>query len=231
MSPTVEIHRARILRMARRLRATDRQTAWGRCLEMSLQFAERAQAAVPTELHLVRWRVLEDSDFCEHWAVWLDEDTVIDLTRVQVDGQHQVAGPVSDYPANYVAPRRYPARLLLVDHANATSSVRPGVLRSRYLMSLARRMLRHDLLAAGAQRSGGQAWQAACGYGRFVWWLTVRDLRMTLADRFATLTQRLNTQPDYATRTAPLADSAAAASPVGPARPDAAIARVAPRRR
>ena len=210
MSETVSIHKTRVLNLARRMRAPDRESALGRCLVLSLQLAEAAQVAQCTDLQLVRWRVLDDDQFRDHWAVWLDPETVVDLTRIQVDGRCQVLGPASGYPPNYVEPRRYPARLLLQGHCSSAASAKHGVMRRRYLLALAWRMLEHDARAARAQRAGSLAWAACSEYGNFVWWLTLRDLKNGLRDRAMTLTRRLENQPEYAARDAPAAEAAAA---------------------
>jgi hypothetical protein len=199
MGKTIDFNRARLLALARPMRACTLEAAHGRCLVLSLYLAERAQATLGVELELVRWRVRGDPHFRDHWAVWVNEQTVIDLTRVQVDGQTQLAGPAGAYPQNYVDMRRYPARLLLIDLHSEVHARPSGVLPCMHLRGFARRILMHDLRVAWAQRRFMAGWSAVRAWHQFNLWLTLREIRRSLQKRAQRLTQRLQALPDYST--------------------------------
>lgn len=91
------------------LHITHHRAAIGRCLSASLDFALLARDRLKIEVELICWRVVDDSRFGEHLAVWLGGGSVLDLTRVQVDGSRQLVGAADAYPANFTQPRRYPA--------------------------------------------------------------------------------------------------------------------------
>ena len=149
---------ARLIPLARPLQIKRARAASGRCLSASLDLALVARERLKFELELVCWDVHDDPKFSEHWAVWLGGDLVLDLTRVQVDGSRQLVGSTSDYPANFMHPRRYPAALLLPAyevHGAAADRRLPTEftrLRARALLGfdLARAWREHDPAAAVA---------------------------------------------------------------------------------
>ncbi|MGZ5817940.1 MAG: hypothetical protein ACXWJD_04255 [Burkholderiaceae bacterium] len=111
----------------------------------SLEFA--TAIAESTDVKLVHWKVEKDPCFCEHWAISISEEEVIDLTRVQVDGSTEVLHLSANYPTNYKNKKEYPLSV-----AWATSqkflgppqieSLRPTTLKIRYAM------ICHDLKCA-----------------------------------------------------------------------------------
>lgn len=101
-----------LLQLARRFHLTAHGEAVGRCFAAALGLAQAAREH-GIAVELVRWQVAGDRDFCDHWVVACGDGMVIDLTRVQVDGNTGLLHPVSSYPANYRNLRRYAACLLL----------------------------------------------------------------------------------------------------------------------
>ncbi len=101
-----------LLRLAGIFHQTAYGDAVGRCFAAALGLAQVARERGIT-VELIRWQVLGDRDFCDHWVVASDNGTVIDLTRVQVDGDAGLLHPISSYPDNYCNMRRYSALLLL----------------------------------------------------------------------------------------------------------------------
>jgi len=85
--------------------------ASGECFSTTMCFAWHV-SNYGQQVEVVRWRLVGE-DFSDHWAVVLSDDHVIDFTRVQVDGHTALFWKTSTYPASYIAPRRYPASLLL----------------------------------------------------------------------------------------------------------------------
>ena len=231
MGKTINFNHARVLALARPLRATTLGAASGRCLVLSLHLAERVQATLGIDVELVRWRVVGDPQFRDHWAVWLDAQTVLDLTRIQVDGQIRLAGPADAYPKHYVELRRYPAALLLSDLSSAVHNCPSGVLPCRHLRSFARRMLRHDLQQAWAAHEAASGLCALRSFLQFNLWLTLRDWRQALRERAHLLSQRLDSGPEYSTCEAPLLPAACPSATerrTGPGRRKAAAAPLRP---
>jgi hypothetical protein len=101
-----------LLQMAMRFHFDEAREAHGRCFAATLELAALAERKNIT-VELVRWQVQEDHDFCDHWAVVYGRNTVIDLTRVQVDGNAGLVHSIASYPANYCRPRFYPSEVLL----------------------------------------------------------------------------------------------------------------------
>jgi hypothetical protein len=132
-----------LLQAATALRAHTVEQAFGRCLELSLNLAQAAQAS-GIEVELVLWSVTGDRHFLDHWAVRVDGQQVIDPTRVQVDGRIALLHAAADYPPNYVRMRRYPAELLLPLYS-ARSVGRDGKLSQSFLWALRWRLFRYDV--------------------------------------------------------------------------------------
>jgi len=101
-----------LLQLARKFHLSEYRDAVGRCFAAALGLAQAAHEQ-GIAVHLVRWQVTDDRDFCDHWVVACGDGMVIDLTRVQVDGKTGLLHPISSYPENYCDMRRYCASLLL----------------------------------------------------------------------------------------------------------------------
>lgn len=86
----------------------------GLCFDASAEVAREAvRLGFEHKTHFVRWRVQGDPGFLEHWAVRLDDGTVVDVTAAQVDGNPQAVREIDGYPANYGEARLYPVGLIL----------------------------------------------------------------------------------------------------------------------
>lgn len=89
--------------------------AAGLCFWSALVFAElAAHFGYPVEL--IRWEVYDWGPYRDHWAVVLNGNQLIDLTRSQVDGRTSLFWRTTDYPDNYFCARRYPAALFLTEY-------------------------------------------------------------------------------------------------------------------
>ena len=141
----------RVLRLAGALRAPTRGAALGRCLALSLELCRRARAE-GIELRLVLWNVAGDPQYCDHWAVLTDDATVVDPTRVQVDGNTRLTFGMRDYPAHYTRPRVYPAGGLLSLYEASRAHAR-GQLPAALLLRARWWLLRHDVAEAVQCRS------------------------------------------------------------------------------
>ncbi|HEX8957777.1 MAG TPA: hypothetical protein VF798_15970 [Burkholderiaceae bacterium] len=111
-SPSEMSKMEKLVSLARAFHLTSPEQAHGRCFASSLALASLA-AERGFAVELISWRVFGDPDFCDHWAVLVDGETVLDPTHVQVDGDARLVHKPGDYPSNYRHPRRYPAGLLV----------------------------------------------------------------------------------------------------------------------
>jgi hypothetical protein len=191
-------------KLARHMAATSRADAEGYCLGLTLDFASRAQQDLQMDLHLVHWHLKGDPHYRDHWAIWLDEDRIIDLTRAQVDGSRRWACSPRDYPAHYAQARTYPASVLMrgLPHDLFAKGTR---LPDAALRTLWNNMLRFDL---------GMSWRAGSISGllaavqehfAFQVWLTQRRWGEALQARSRLLQLRLRSVPEYANRQGPAA--------------------------
>jgi hypothetical protein len=125
----------------------------GLCFQATLALGREARSLGLTErVTFVRWRVRRDVNFLEHWALALDDGSVLDMTAVQVDGNPSPLRNVQGYPANYVRPRRYPIAIVLAVMERGV--LEPGQHYSRRLLwVLHRRLFRHEAGDAVRARS------------------------------------------------------------------------------
>lgn len=95
-----------------RLPSLSREEAEGQCFASSLELGLIAEdwGLTPS---LVHWSIRNDRQYCEHWAVLMDDNVVIDLTRAQVDARPGNLFLLADYPASFGHPRIYPAAGIL----------------------------------------------------------------------------------------------------------------------
>ena len=123
------------------------------CFQATLALAREAQdLKLDDRVTFIRWRVRKDIKFLEHWALALDDGSVLDMTAVQVDGDSNPFRDAEGYPANYVRPRRYPLALVLTVMERDVQE--PGQHYSRRLLwTLHRRLFRHDAGAAVRARA------------------------------------------------------------------------------
>ncbi|MET3109403.1 hypothetical protein AAKU58_004255 [Oxalobacteraceae bacterium GrIS 1.18] len=134
-----------LIKAARRLRATSVKEASGTCLTASLEFCLIAKEHdFPVEL--VMWHVSNDRDFCDHWAVRINQPEVVDLTYIQVSNKasSEVVFELTDYPVNYSTPRFYKTAPLLDEYSffrNASSGKMPSTL----IKNIRSLMLKQDL--------------------------------------------------------------------------------------
>jgi hypothetical protein len=176
-----------------RLRTADE--AAGRCLAVSLDLTLAAHEQLGLATRVVKWRVTDDPHFVDHWAVMLDDDRVIDLTRVQVDGNARLVSRLADYPANYCDPRVYPAALLMHDYAKY-GSTGEGRLSNRFMWTCGIRLLSHDLLDAARIGDVGSALSSLRESARFMGRFIVGCATRALDARARRLVDRLTSVPD-----------------------------------
>lgn len=91
------------------------EEAYGRCLWAVLAFAAFAKGH-GVEVKLVRWFLFEDT-FIDHWVIYLDDETVIDFTRAQIDEGQGLIFKKTGYPTNYHFPQTYPSSIFLDEEA------------------------------------------------------------------------------------------------------------------
>ena len=143
-----------LLHVALQFHFTDSREAHGRCFAATLELAALAERK-NIHLELVRWQVQDDHDFCDHWAVVYGRNTVIDLTRVQVDGDAGLVHSISSYPVNYRHPRFYPSEILLPQFRHL-GELQLARLPLWFMWECGMALTRHDVVTAfRARRWGG----------------------------------------------------------------------------
>ena len=101
-----------IILVAKKMREPNLECSSGRCFGASLAFAS-GMRQMGVRVTLIRWRVLLDKQFADHWAIRLNQDFAIDLTSIQFETQDKVLQKIKSYPANFVCPRVYPFEIFL----------------------------------------------------------------------------------------------------------------------
>jgi hypothetical protein len=132
--------------LAKKLRRLNSDEVDGQCFGASLQYALLARK-MGVELDLANWTVVHDASYCEHWAVFYGATTVVDLTRVQIDGKKDLIYKVTDYPSNFVDLRRYPSSLLLQQY-ELLDAGRSLKFPSNFMWQSRVALFRHDLSTA-----------------------------------------------------------------------------------
>ena len=166
--------------------------ARGMCFQATLNLAREAQRlGFGSRAEFIRWDVVKDVDFLEHWALTLDDGRVLDMTAMQVDGDAQPVRHVDDYPVNYVRPRRYPAALIL----GAIDSV--GTPSGRHypcatLWMLHKRLFAHEAAAALRARSIRHGLDAVAAVMRTAFKLSLVGLLEHAIRRMSRLLVRLD---------------------------------------
>jgi hypothetical protein len=195
--------------LARPLRLTRVDEAAGRCLSASLDLAHRALLQHGVALQLVKWCVLGDPHYVDHWAVLRDADSVWDVTRIQVDARRELVYGLDSYPPNFQNRRIYPASLLLAQYTPASTDSSPR-LPSHFLWHCGTSLLRFDLGQAWQQRSLSLAWSTALEGGRFLKYFWTASFTRWLEQRSRQLLTRLQAQPTLSARSMHGAHNAAA---------------------
>lgn len=93
----------------------DPDEAEGLCFWAAVTFANFA-SSYGHSVQLIRWEVYDSGPYSDHWAVVLNGNRLIDLTRSQVDGQTGLFWHTTSYPDGYFCARRYPAMLFLKEY-------------------------------------------------------------------------------------------------------------------
>jgi hypothetical protein len=194
------VRRQTLVRLAKRLQITDRQAAAGVCLSLSMELALWVRARCGADVRLVRWRVVGDPQYLDHWAVEFDADRVVDLTRVQVDGSRALICPVDGYPLNYTHRSSYPVSLFEDAYAASGGSSNER-LADRFLWRCGVRRFGADLGAAyhGFDLRGLLA--ALGEFARFVEHFAVGMLTRALARRAHELLRRASVHTEFSALT------------------------------
>ena len=140
--------------------------AGGKCFVSTMEFALACSLAKAPDLQLVRWTVKGDPDFCEHWSLAISDKEVIDLTRVQVDGNTAVLHHIDSYPHNYRQMTRYPASAVLTAHPFTWHGT-DECARKRAALAVRWAMFRHDLRTLPTMRAVGRGLREYTQYLRY----------------------------------------------------------------
>lgn len=145
------VTRARWLALAANHQMLTLELAEGRCFTASALLAHELSSS-GVAVDLVRWRVVGDPRFRDHWAIRLDDEHTLDLTSVQFSAHAPLVMRLQDYPENFRRPRSYPAMQLLagIDQAAARQDGRLGF---TAMAGVAVRIWRHDACRARLARN------------------------------------------------------------------------------
>ncbi len=170
--------------------ARDAQDARGRCLDATVELGREAlRLGVSQRVAFVRWHVVNDPEFMEHWALALDDGRVIDPTAAQVDGDPRALRRMDEYPANYLSPRHYPVDGLvpLMEAQGPAHGLRYS---RRQMWFLHRWLFRHDTRAAVRARSARDLADAGRALMRSAFMLAVDAALERAVNRAARLQAR-----------------------------------------
>jgi hypothetical protein len=200
MKPTQNISYLPSLNLiAHRLQIVRASEAAGRCLTASLDFAVQAATHHGIEVQLVKWRVVGDPHYVDHWAVLRDDQSVFDLTRIQVDKSRQLVCKLDSYPANYTDRRIYPAALVLGDYL-AAGKPHEARLSTAFIWTCGTKLLRFDLEQAWRRRELHFAQTTLQEAGTFIKCFLMGCFTRWLEDRSQQLLARLHAQPNVSAR-------------------------------
>jgi len=187
----------RLLSLAERMQLTTREEAAGHCLSVSLDFALAARQFYGEESRLIKWTVVGDPHYVDHWAVLLDDERVLDMTHVQVDGRRRLVSRIDSYPSNFCNARVYPAELLTGAYMESQGH-ETGRFTNRFIWTCGARLFRHDVTAAlaahhlhGLRVALGEGW-------RFLRLFLLGCMRRWLERRARQLVSRLHERADPA---------------------------------
>jgi len=175
------------------------QDAAGHCLSVSLDFALAARQFYGFDTRLIRWSVIDDRNYADHWAVLLDDEWVLDMTHVQVDGNTALMARIDSYPCNFRNARIYPCDLLTGAYVESQAQDAERFT-SRFLWYCGSRLFRHDMHAALHARDV-QGVQVALRQGaQFLVLFAIGSVQRWLAGRARRLMGRLDEQQRRARR-------------------------------
>jgi hypothetical protein len=101
-----------LLHLARRMKVRNRRQAIGRCFGASFACAALAHKKGVRVL-LIRWKVVNDKAYADHWAIRFSDDLAMDLTSAQFDSHAAVLRRLDAYPINFLEPMEYPFEIFL----------------------------------------------------------------------------------------------------------------------
>jgi hypothetical protein len=200
----LELSTGRLVRLAKQFRVRKTE-AEGRCLSASLELAEAALQRHGMRVELVKWHVADDPSYVDHWAVLLDADNVIDLTRVQVDGTLRLVSSIDAYPESFQRRRVYPASLLLDAYVEPGASDRAR-LSDRFMWQCGTRLFRFDMAEALRRRDIALAALAIREVATFINCFSFGWMRRVLEARSQMLLARLQQRPDVSARSTHYSD-------------------------
>jgi len=182
---------SKLIALAKKMRATSITEANGTCLVSSLEFCIIANKLnIPATL--VMWHVKRDPTYCDHWAVSIEQNQIIDLTRIQIDSKltSNVVFSLNNYPDNFSKPRFYETALLLDEYLNFkeiySDQLPPLLIRNlRYLM------LKQDLSNANKVANFSSMAFILLSYSKFRITFGISGLHERLQKKLKKLTEHI----------------------------------------
>ncbi len=138
-----------LLKFARKCRFSSVQESQGVCFHAALQLAARArELGLEDQVRFLHWRVRNDANFREHWALSFRKMHVLDVTAVQVDGHSNPLRKMDSYPPHFGTPRDYPLSLILRQTASTLQVAAGARIPVALIWRVQRSMIAYDLRRA-----------------------------------------------------------------------------------
>ena len=135
-----------LLKFARKHRYASARESHGVCFHAALLIGAHAQElGLEDRVRFLHWRVRDDANFREHWALSFRQSHVLDLTASQVDGNANPLRKMDSYPPNFGAPRDYPLALILHHGASALQAPAGARISAALIWRVQRSMVAYDL--------------------------------------------------------------------------------------
>ena len=182
--------RTRLVQAADRVAIRPAEEAAGKCFLSTMEFIFTYAVANSIELQVAKWKVFDDLDFCEHWAIVISKEEVIDLTRAQVDGNTNVLHRIDSYPYNYCQMKLYPASIVMRECQFAGGSL--NAMSAMVSIKTRWAMFRFDLANAPHYRKPAALAKGIPDILKFVWWVFSSGLVRRLESRQDLAVGRLN---------------------------------------
>ena len=140
-----------LIRFAEAKKHVSAEACEGLCFHEAIVLARYAsQLGLADRVRFLCWDVRGDAKYRQHWALLLDDRSVLDPTGVQVDGSNRLIRAQSEYPGTYLPVGKYPVSTIV-----GVIDTRVIIANERYpktvLWRVFRSMARHDIRAALAQ--------------------------------------------------------------------------------
>ncbi len=202
-----------LLKFARKNRFSSLQESYGACFHAALQIGVRArELGLEDRVRFLHWRVRNDANFREHWALSFRKRHALDVTAVQVDGDPNPLRTIDSYPLHFGTPRDYPLSLILRQVPSSLQAASGDRVAAALIWRVQRSMIVYDSRRTPMPGVISPLFTAAGRLTETLFVLSLHGLSNWARGRLTTLESRLS-------RSAVLPHGALSNSPVSPESP------------